>query len=101
MPDAVSGKPAICSMNNGPLSPPRSKHPFALVQHIRSSFRKASPWLLDDVTMSSAPPLIIGAPNSDAAPPATVIFLHGFGDDAHGWTGMSANHTFEPTFHRP
>ena len=41
--------------------------------------------------MSNASPIIIPAPNPKATQPATIIFLHGFGDDAHGWTGLSTD----------
>lgn len=37
--------------------------------------------------MSNDPPIIIPAPSSSTSP-ATIIFLHGLGDDANGWTDL-------------
>lgn len=37
--------------------------------------------------MSNHPPIIISAP-SPSSSPATIIFLHGLGDDANGWTDL-------------
>ncbi|KAM0797737.1 Phospholipase/carboxylesterase/thioesterase [Usnea florida] len=37
--------------------------------------------------MSNDPPIIIPAP-SPSTSPATIIFLHGLGDDANGWTDL-------------
>ena len=58
---------------------PRSKYGFYILN------RPSLP------AMSNAPPIIIPAPNPKAMQPATIIFLHGFGDDAHGWTGLCIN----------
>nr|AUW31067.1 putative lysophospholipase II [Cladonia uncialis subsp. uncialis] len=38
--------------------------------------------------MSNPSPIIIPAPAPSTTRPATIIFLHGFGDDAHGWTDL-------------
>jgi lysophospholipase-2 len=38
------------------------------------------------MAQAQKPPLRIDAPDAKTSNPATFIFLHGFGDDADGWT---------------
>lgn len=38
--------------------------------------------------MAQRPPIRVEALKSDAANPATFIFLHGYGDDAEGFVSM-------------
>lgn len=41
-----------------------------------------------DYKMAQRPPIRVEALKSDAANPATFIFLHGYGDDAEGFVSM-------------